>query len=136
MEKEILNIKIQPIPNGYALTVGNEEYMYFTLEKLAQGFLYHVCLGELGDTSNEDIKKFLDAAVVYRADNGEVAKRMVILEDENKRISSTLENQRKTIAKQKSALRKAREVLEKKRIRGEKTSDVDFGEGEDEDDDE
>jgi len=136
MEKELLNIKIQTLPNGYALTVGNNEYMYFTLENLTQGFLYHVCLGELGDASNEDIKIFLDAAVAYRADNGEIAKRMVILEDENKRLSSTLENQKKAIAKQKSALKKAREVLEKKRIKGEKTLDVDFGEDEDGDDDE
>jgi hypothetical protein len=136
MEKELLNIKIQTLPNGYALTVGSEEYMYFTLEKLAQGFLYHVCLGELGAASNEDIKTFLDAAVVYRADNGKIAKRMVILEDENKRLSFTCDNQKKVIAKQKSALKKAREELEKKRIRGEKTLNVDFGEDEDEDDDE
>ena len=136
MEKELLNIKIQTLPNGYALTVGSEEYMYFTLEKLAEGFLYHVCLGELGAASNEDIKTFLDAAVVYRADNGKIAKRMVILEDENKRLSSTLENQKKVIAKQKSALRKAREEFEKKILKGEKTLDVDFGGDEDEDDDE
>lgn len=136
MKTELLNIKIQTLPNGYALTVGNEEYMYFTLEKLAEGFLYHVCLGELGAASNEDIKTFLDAAVVYRADDGKIAKKMVILEEENKRLSFACENQKKIIARQKSALRKAREELEKKRIKGEKTLNVDFEEDEDEDDDE
>ena len=136
MEKELLNIKIQTLPNGYTLTVESEEYMYFTLEKLAEGFLYHVCLGELGAASSEDIKTFLDAAVAYRADDGEIAKKMTILEDENKRLSSTCENQKKTIANQKSALRKAREELEKKTIRGEKTLNVDFEEDEDEDGDE
>lgn len=136
MEKEHLNIKIKTLPNGYALTVGSEEYMYFTLEKLAEGFLYHVCLGELAATNSEDIKTFLDAAVVYRADDGKIAKRMVILEEENKRLSFTCENQKKVIARQKSALRKAKEELEKKRIKGEKTLNVDFGEDEDEDEDE
>ena len=136
MEKELLNIEIKPIPNGYTLTVDNNEYMYFTLEKLAEGFLYHVCLGELGAASNEDIKTFLDAAVAYRADDGKIAKKMVILEEENKRLSFTCENQKKIIAKQKSTLRKAREELEKKRIRGEKALNVDFEEDEDEDDDE
>ena len=114
MAKELLSVKIQTLPNGYALTVGNNEYMYFTLEKLAEGFLYHVCLGELGAASNEDIKTFLDAAVVYRADDGQITKKMTKLANENERLQSMFENQKKTIASIKDLLKKTKEELAKK----------------------
>ena len=123
MAKELLNIKIQTLPNGYALTVGGEEYMYFTLEKLAHGFLYHVCLGELGAASNEDIKTFLDAAVVYRADDGQIAKKMTKLANENERLQSMCENQKKTIASVRNLLKKAKEELAKKSHKGKQEID-------------
>ena len=131
MAKELLNIKIKTLPNGYALTVGSEEYMYFTLEKLSQGFLYHVCLGELGAASNEDIKTFLDAAVVYRADDGKITKKMTKIANENERLQSLSENQKKTIANLRNLLKKAKYELAKKSPKGKQEID-----DEEEDDDE
>ena len=130
MAKELLNIKIQTLPNGYALTVGNNEYMYFTLEKLLDGFMYHVGLGELGFVNMEDIKTFLDAAVVYRADDGQIAKKMTKLTNENERLQSMFENQKKTITSLRNILKKAKEELAKKSPKGKTVLD------EDEEDDE
>ena len=131
MAKELLNIKIQPLPNGYALTVDSNEYMYFSLEKLLDGFMYHVGLGELGFVNMDDIKTFLDAAVVYRADDGQITKKMTKLTNENERLQSMFENQKKTIASLRNLLKKTKEELAKKSPKGKTVLDED-----DEDDDE
>ena len=131
MAKELLNIKIQTLPNGYALTVGNNVYMYFSLETLLDGFMCHVGLGELGAASNKDIKTFLDAAVVYRADDGKITKKMTKIANENERLQSLSENQKKTIANLRNLLKKAKYELAKKSPKGKQEID-----DEEEDDDE
>lgn len=118
MKTELLNIKIQTLPNGYALTVGNNEYMYFSLETLLDGFMYHVGLGELGIVSMEDIKMLIESAVVYRADDGQITKKMTKLANENERLQSMFENQKKTIASLRNLLKKAKEELAKKSPKG------------------
>ena len=117
MAQELLNIKIETLPNGYALTVVNNEYMYFTLENLTQGFLYHVCLGELGAASNEDIKTILDAAVAYRADNGETAKKMTEIVSENERLTTSCENLKKNIERKKGFIKRLKDELKNAKVK-------------------
>lgn len=105
MAKELLNIKIEPLPNGYALTVGSNEYMYFTVGQLLEGLLYHVGLGETEYAGTEDIREILDAAVAYRADNGNVVKNMVRLTQENERLAALTKKQKKIIEKQKKLIK-------------------------------
>jgi hypothetical protein len=105
MAKELLNIKIQTLPNGYALTVGSNEYMYFTVGQLLEGMLYHVGLGETEYAGTEDIREILDAAVAYRADNGNIVKNMVRLTQENERLEALTKKQKKIIEKQKKLIK-------------------------------
>ena len=92
MKKELLNIKIQPLPNGYALTVGSEEYMYFTLEKLLEGFLYHVGLEELDEVDNETRRDIITASLTWK-ENGEAIKELI----KQKKINEKLENANKRL---------------------------------------
>ena len=92
MAKELLNIKIQTLPNGYSLTVGDNKYMYHSTEELLEGFMYHVGLEEIGYINIESMKDFLTAAVVYRADDKDITKKMKKLSDENQRLTSLYEN--------------------------------------------
>ena len=88
MEKKLLNVRILTHPNGYGLTVDKNEYLYYNLEELLEGFMYHIGLEELQSIDNETIKEFIAAAVVWRADNGETAKEIVRLREENKTLAN------------------------------------------------
>ena len=133
MKEELLNIKIQTLPNGYALTVDNNEYMYFTLEKLLEGFMYHVGLGELGIVNMDDIKMLVESAVVYRADDGKITKKMTKLANENERLQSMFENQKKTVASLRNLLKKAKDELAKKSPKGKTVLDDDKNDDDEED---
>lgn len=90
MEK--LKISVQTLTNGYALTVDNNKYMYHSINGLLEGFMYHVGLEELGYIDNDNIKNFLTASVVWKADNGETAKKMLKMKEENDSLKKMCEN--------------------------------------------
>lgn len=106
MEKKILNVKVTTIPNGYTLDVEKEKYMYHSLKDLLEGFMYHVGLGELGYTDTQSISEFITAAVVYRADDKKIAKKMKLLTDEKNRLQSTCDGHKRTIKRLKEILKK------------------------------
>lgn len=97
MEKELLNIKIQTIPNGYTLDVDNQKYMYHSLEGLIEGFMFHAGLGEKPYCNKEFIKDFLATAIAWKTGDGDLVKKNIDLVDENKRLSSTIQTSKKTI---------------------------------------
>lgn len=105
MEKELLNIKIQTLPNGYALDVENEKYMYHSLEGLIEGFMFHVCLGEKPYCNKEFIKDFLATAIAWKTGDGDLAKKNIELVDENKRLLSTIQTSKKTIKRLKERIK-------------------------------
>ena len=43
-KKELIDINIHKLPNGYSLTVGTQEYMYYNPMDLLAGFMVHVGL--------------------------------------------------------------------------------------------
>lgn len=56
MSKKVLKtIKVSTLPNGYSLTVGNNEFMYFSEVDLLAGFLSHVGSGKTDDMEKGDI---------------------------------------------------------------------------------
>ena len=56
MSKKVLKtIKVSTLPNGYSLTVGNSEFMYFSEIDLLAGFLSHVGSGKTDDMEKGDI---------------------------------------------------------------------------------
>ena len=105
MEKELLNIKIQTLPNGYALDVEKQKYMYYSLDGLLEGFLYHAGLGEKPYCNKEFIKDFLATAVAWKTGDGDLAKKNIELADENKRLAYTIQTSKKTIKRLKERIK-------------------------------
>ena len=64
-KKKLPQIKVSTVANGYVLTVekAKHEFMYFTPEKLLEGFMIHVGLHLTEQMSQEDISRFVDAAI-------------------------------------------------------------------------
>ena len=63
-DKEKVKVSVSTIPNGYSLDVGSHRYIYFNVDELIAGFLYHVALDER-DYENKD---FISAVVEAAAD--------------------------------------------------------------------
>lgn len=105
MEKEILNIKIETLPNGYALDVDNQKYMYHSLEGLIEGFMFHVGLGEKPYCNKEFIKDFLATAIAWKTGDGDLVRKNIDLVDENKRLLSTIQTSKKTIKRLKERIK-------------------------------
>ena len=97
MEKELLNIKTETLPNGYALDVEKGKYMYHSLEGLIEGFMLHVGLEEASYCNKEFIKDFLATAIAWKTGDGDLAKKNIELVDENKRLAHAIEANKKTI---------------------------------------
>lgn len=104
MEKELSNIKIQTLPNGYALDVDNQKYMYHSLDGLIEGFMLHVCLGEKPYCNKEFMKDFIATAVAWKTGDGDLTKKNIELSDENKRLSSIIQTNKKVIKRLKEKL--------------------------------
>lgn len=103
--KEYKNISLHTLPNGYALDVEDKKYMYYTLDGLIEGFMFHVCLGEKPYCNKEFIKDFLATAVAWKTGDGDLAKKNIELVDENKRLSSTIQTNKKTIKRLKERIK-------------------------------
>ena len=54
-KKSIKKIKVNTLPNGYSLTIDNNEFMYFSEIDLLAGFLSHVGSGKTDDMEKGDI---------------------------------------------------------------------------------
>lgn len=105
MEKELLNIKTETLPNGYALDVDNQKYMYHSLEGLIEGFMFHAGLGEKPYCNKEFIKDFLATAIAWKTGDGDLVKKNIELTNENKRLSSTIQTNKKTIKRLKERIK-------------------------------
>lgn len=60
-------ISVGTVPNGYSLAVGTNHYLYFNVEQLLAGFIYHVGLGENNYVSNEFISAIVEAAADWKS---------------------------------------------------------------------
>lgn len=91
-----LKIQVTTIPNGYALTVGSEDYMYFTKAALLEGFMYHVGLEELSAVDEETMRDFIAASIAWR-DNAEAVKSLVGIRKENELLIKQINNLKKQV---------------------------------------
>ena len=66
-KKKLPRIEVHTLPNGYSLAIEGhkQEYMYFTPEKLLEGFMVHVGLKMTEQLSTETIKSFIDSALEW-----------------------------------------------------------------------
>lgn len=66
-KKELKNITVQTLPNGYSLTFDgmkqSQGYMYFNEEKLLEGFMLHIGLNMTDQLSTETMQDFIVAAM-------------------------------------------------------------------------
>ena len=63
-KKELTKIILQTVPNGYTLTVGDTECMYFNELDLLAGFMAHVGLGETANMEKGTILSMLFSAMM------------------------------------------------------------------------
>jgi hypothetical protein len=105
MERELLNIKIQPLPNGYALDVEKGKYMYHSLEGLTEGFMLHVGLEEASYCNKEFMKDFIATAVAWKTGDGDLVKKNIELVDENERLAHAIQTSKKTIKRLKERIK-------------------------------
>ena len=116
MTKEFRRIDIKTLPNGYALTIGEYNYMYHNKKDLLEGFMYHVGLNEKGYIDRETIEEFLTASIVYRSDNGSTVKKMMKTMKENESLRSMCDAMRKRIKALESGVDKRKVRSEMKRL--------------------
>ena len=65
--KKLPRIEVRTVENGYSLAIDghNQEYMYFSPEKLMEGFMVHVGLKMTEQMSAANIKAFINSAVMF-----------------------------------------------------------------------
>lgn len=65
-KKRLPFIKVDPLPNGYALTVGKHEYLALSPESLVDIFFTHVAIGELEYINRDMAAGLLQAAATWK----------------------------------------------------------------------
>lgn len=65
-KKRLPFIKVDPLPNGYALTVGKHEYMALSPESLVDIFFTHVAIGQLEYINRDMAAGLLQAAATWQ----------------------------------------------------------------------
>ena len=65
--KKLPKIEVHTVVNGYSLTIEGhrQEYMYFTPEKLLEGFMMHIGLKMTDQLNMENVKDFLTTAIEW-----------------------------------------------------------------------
>lgn len=64
-EKWKPDVKVETLPNGYALTVCGHEYLYLSPMKLLAGVFYHVGLKNLNEVNSDNIQCLMEAVMSW-----------------------------------------------------------------------
>ena len=65
-KKELQNIAIKTVANGYILTVGTVDYMAFSQEQLINIFFAHVAIGKKNFLDHETAEALIEAAATWK----------------------------------------------------------------------
>ena len=84
-KKTIKNVNVRTLPNGYELTIGCHEYMYFSGETLAAGIFDHLLLGNNKESDINLSANLMEAAATWQT-IGEAVKANAILLRDNKAL--------------------------------------------------
>ena len=122
-KKEKLNVKIVTAPNGYVLDIGSHGFFYFTLDKLLEGFIYHIGFKELGEMSVDEIGYILEASMKWK-DNAKLMKRIKALECENQTLKLAITSKDHEIEDKKAYAKSLRKKLVEKSWRIKELEDV------------
>lgn len=103
MAKNLLNIKLRTIPNGYILDVEKKSYMYYNLGELLDGFIYHIGLEELDEVDNETRRNIIAASVTWK-ENGSSTKELLAYKEKCERLERSNEFLKKQVDKAKKII--------------------------------
>ena len=90
-------IQVKTLPNGYALDLEKESFMYYSPTALIEGMFVHIGMDRTGDMTKEEIKVLMEAV----KDGGAVKK----LQAEVNELKNTIANQKKLIMEQKKVIK-------------------------------
>ena len=95
-KKDLQNIAVRTVSNGYILTVGTIDYMAFSIEQLVNCFFAHVAVGKKEYLDFETAEALVEAAATWK-DQGEayeaVAKWMSLARKAEKREQAAARGQ-------------------------------------------
>ena len=77
-KKTFKKVTVHTLPNGYELTIGGHEYMYFNEETLAAGIFDHLLLGNNKDSDSNLSANLIEAAATWQT-IGEAVKANALL---------------------------------------------------------
>ena len=84
-KKTFKKVTVHTLPNGYELTIGGHEYMYFNEETLAAGIFDHLLLGNNKDSDSNLSANLIEAAATWQT-IGEAVKANALLMSDNKAL--------------------------------------------------
>ena len=95
-KKDLQNIAVRTVSNGYILTVGTIDYMAFSIEQLVNCFFAHVAVGKKEYLDSETAEALVEAAATWH-DKGDayeaVAKWMSLARKAEKREQAAARGQ-------------------------------------------
>ena len=65
-KKDLKNIAVRTVSNGYILTVGTIDYMAFSIEQLVNCFFAHVAIGKKNFLDHETAEALIEAAATWK----------------------------------------------------------------------
>ena len=95
-KKELIDINIHKLPNGYSLTVGTQEYMYYNPMDLLAGFMVHVGLQQTEYMEKGNILTMLFQVLVGEQWEDNVNAMYGRINDMDSRLTFTLNRLEKT----------------------------------------
>lgn len=84
-KKTLKKVTVRTLPNGYELTIGGREYMYFSEETLAAGIFDHLLLGNNKESDVSLSANLMEAAATWQT-IGEAVKANAPLLRDNKAL--------------------------------------------------
>lgn len=84
-KKTLKKVTVRTLPNGYELTIGGREYMYFSEETLAAGIFDHLLLGNNKYSDSNLSANLIEAAATWQT-IGEAVKANALLLRDNKAL--------------------------------------------------
>ena len=95
-KKELIDINVHKLSNGYSLTVGTQEYMYYNPMDLLAGFMVHVGLQQTEYMEKGNILTMLFQVLVGEQWEDNVNAMYSRINDMDSRLTYTLNNLNKT----------------------------------------
>lgn len=118
MGKITENIHLDQLPNGWSLTAGDKDYMYFSKETMSEGFLAHVGLG-IHENLDLDTIHLIAETCIELSKEKDVMKAVIKLRQELDEMRMERDTARRNVKEQKDRISELYNelMLAKRRLR-------------------